>query len=185
MKPELKAYQLNTVNLDNSNESIQRGYVLEPVYGKTEHEARRNALKVCYDHGIEETWADEPLEYVNIRIKRFKDYDKFLVDGKLKTKQQIEYDQRVIDNKNNLKNMLVDFEGQYAYIRKGGYYYCSGFCGYTERQENAGVYTIEQAVNECLYASIDDYMRPILINVEQHNKMLRETILRLESKIIK
>lgn len=183
-KPTLKAYQLNTVNLDNSNESIQRGYVLEPIYGETEHEARRNALKMCYDHSIEETWCDEPLQYINIKVRRFKEYDKFLIDGKLKTKSQIDYDQRVIDNKSKLKLILEDNKGSFAYIKKGGYYYCSGFCGYTEYQPNAGIYTIEQAVNECLGVSIDDYMRPIIIDIEKHNDMILNCISKLKSKLI-
>lgn len=183
-KPNLKAYQLNTANLDINNESIQRGYVLEPVYGETEHEARRNALKMCYDHGIEETWCDEPLEYINIKIKRVKDYDKFLVDGKLKTKSQIEYDQKVIDNRNMLNQMLVDHANSYAYIRKGGYYYCDNHCGYTEYRYNAGVYTIEDAVKSCLGVDIRDYMRPEIINIDEHNAMIQDMINKIQKRII-
>lgn len=54
----------------------------------------------------------------------------------------------------------------HVYIRKNGYYYCSNFCGYTEDQSRAGVYTKEEAFNHCTGIT-ELHMMPI--DVKQHN----------------
>ena len=181
MKPDLKAYGLNTRNLDNQNESIQRGYIYHE-YGKTEHEARKKLLKMCFDLSIDTDWHDEPLTYISLRITRQPEFDKYLINGALKTLSEIKYDNDVKDNRDKLTNLLKDNPGAYAYIRKGGYYYCSNFNGYSEFTENAGVYTIKQAVSECLGMSLRDYMRPELIDIAIHNKIIDDKIAILTSK---
>ncbi len=182
-KPVLKGYRVNEYFLEQGNESVLRGYI-DHVCAKTEHEARKELLKMCYNYSVEENHLGDPITYINIRIKRFKEMDKYLVDGKLKTLQQIDYDTRVIENRNMLNKMLSDNPNSYAYIRKGGYFYCSNYCGYTEYKENAGVYTMEQAVKACLGIDIAAYMRPELIDVESHNKMISDKIEQLQSKIL-
>jgi len=183
MKPELKAYELNTRNLDWQNESIQRGYI-DCVCAKTEHDARKQMLKKCYDHGICETWSDELLTYINLKIKRSPDNDRFMFDGKLLTRMEIQYKQDEQKHRDMIRQMLADNPNGYAYILKGGCYYMPNKCGYTERQTEAGIYEMADAVNECLSCSYSDYMRPVLIDVEQHNQLLLEKINQLQSKLL-
>jgi hypothetical protein len=182
-KPALKAYEVNTSNLHCSHESIIRGY-LSPQYGKTEHEARKELLSECFHYGIVETYLDEPLTYINLRIRRVPDLDKYLIDGKLRTKSEIEYQQREQEHKDKIRQMLIDHPGAYAYILKGGYYYRSNHCGYTEFHTEAGVYPMQEAVRTCLSCSYRDYMRPELVNVEAHNKTITDKIIELQSRII-
>jgi hypothetical protein len=54
----------------------------------------------------------------------------------------------------------------HVYIRKNGYYYCSDFCGYTEYQEKAGVYTKQEAFNHC--TGITE-LAMVPIDVREHN----------------
>lgn len=182
MKVELKAYRVNEYFLEQNNESVLRGY-LEHTHANTEHEARKKLLKMCYNYGVEESYLGDPLTYINLRIKRFKEMDKYLVDGKLKTLQQIEHDYRVVENRTMLNKMLSDNPNTYAYIRKGGYFYCSNYCGYTEFKENAGIYTMDQAVKVCLGIDLAAYMRPELIDITSHNKMIEDKIKSLQSKL--
>jgi len=107
-----------------------------------------------------------------------------MVNGKLRSQSQIDYDKRVEDNRVMLNTMLTDSPNAFAYIKKGGYYYCPNKCGYTDRQTYAGVYTIKDAVNECLGVDITDYMRPIIIDIETHNKSINDKINALQSRLL-
>lgn len=184
-KAELKAYEVNTMSVDWECESVQRGY-LEHKYGKNEHEARKKLLSMCFNNGVETDYNGEQLTYIKLRTKRRPELDKYLVDGKLKTLSEIKHDNDILENKNKLNKILEDNPNPnaYAYIRKGGYFYCSNFCGYTEYKENAGVYTIKQAVQECLSMDLRDYMRPEIIDIESHNKMIDDKISALTAKKI-
>lgn len=183
MKPELKAFEVNTKCLEYGNQAVTHGY-LTHEYGKTEREARVKLLTMCINAGCDTDYFGDDLEYIKLRTKRIPELDKYLVDGKLKTLSEIKYDHDVQENKDKLKRLLEENPTAYAYIRKGGYFYCSNFCGYTEFKENAGVYTIQEAVRECLGVDLRDYMRPEIIDVARHNKLIDDKINALQSRKI-
>jgi len=183
MKPAKKAYRVNTRNLYSGHESIAMGY-LNSFYADNEKEARKAALRELSDHGIENDSNDEPLTYISVKVYRCPDTDQFLIDGRLRTRWQIEEDKKRVDRDNEFKQMLANNPGAYAYIKKGGYYYKPNHCGYTEFQVYAGVYTLEEAVRTCCGMSLSDYMRPILINVEEHNASVNKQIEELKTRLI-
>ena len=71
---------------------------------------------------------------------------------------------------------------EYAYIRKDGYYYRPNAQGYTDRAEEAGVFTLEEAKSHEKHTHGD--AKPIEIDIEKHNTMLRMKIREMESKLI-
>lgn len=181
-KPDLKAYSIK--RLPSDHESVRMGWFENIVFGKTEKEARLSALKELSDHGIEQnSWGDD-FTYVSVTVIREPEYDKFLVDGKLKSRVQIQQDQDRIDRDNSFRQLLADNPNGWAYIRKGGYYYQSNHCGYTEYKSYAGIYSLQVAVKECLGMSLSDYMRPEPINVDEHNAMINKQIEGLTSRLI-
>jgi len=183
MKPTKKAYRINQRNLDLNHESIVRGY-LDYFYADNEKQARKIALKECEYNGIETDYNDEPLTYISIKVYREPSKDKFLVDGQLKTKKEIESDKRRSDRNAGFRKLLEENPEGMAFIKKGGYYYRKNYSGYTEHRTDAGVYTLAQAVRECLGMSESEYMRPELIDIAEHNKMILEKIEELKTRLI-
>lgn len=69
----------------------------------------------------------------------------------------------------------------HCYKRKGCSYYRPNNCGYTDDIRRAGIYTKEDALNECL--SVSD-LRAVPIDVKEHNKMILTEVQELLSRII-
>lgn len=185
VKPDLKAWQVNPINLDYGHESIARGFVYESFLAKDEKEARKKALRFLdRDCGIENDFCNEPLTYITVKVKRYPEDDRFLVDGDLKSKEQIEYGRKKKENEDAFNKLLAENPDGYAYIAKGGYYYGPNCGGYTEHRFQAGVYPLKKAVQECLGCDLRDYMRPILINVDEHNASIKKHIERLKTGLI-
>lgn len=152
------------------------------VYANTRSEAKTKALNKLDDEYLDK-WG-EPIGFLNIKILRHKIYDKYLIDGELKTKEQIDRDNIYKQREEMLDKLLSDNPGSMAYIKKGSYYYMPNSCGYTERKDTAGIYTIEDAVSEVRHCSINDCMQAIVINKEEHNKMIMDKINDLKIRLI-
>ena len=182
MKPHLKAYQIKW--LPTNNEAVVMGWIDQVVCAETEKLARMKALHQLREYDIEEDHFGNEFTYISLRLRRSPEYDKFLIEGKIKSREDIDYDKKKTETDAEFRQMLADNPNGYAYIKKGGYYYQPNSCGYTEYQSQAGVYPIKQAVNECLGVSLGDYMRPILIDVNEHNIMLNKQIAALRSRLI-
>jgi hypothetical protein len=184
IKPDKKAYQVNTVNLDYGHESVARGYVYETFYAANEKEARIKALKQLDNYGVDDDICDNPLTYITVKVKRFPSDDLFMVDGVLKTKLRIEADQRREERDAGFRKLLDDHPNGYDLIRKRGYFYRTNSCGYTESRTEAGVYTLTRAVNECVGMGDSEYMRPELIDIAEHNKIILSKIDELKNRLI-
>lgn len=185
MKPDKKAYQVNPVNLDHSHESVARGYIYETFHADNEREARKKALRFLdHDCGVTDDYMDNPLTYTSVKVKRYPSDDLFLIDGKLKSQSAIEYEAKKKERDDNLRKILVDNPDGFAMIRKGGYFYRPNSKGYTEIRTDAGIYTLVHAVNECLSCSLDDYMRPEIINIQEHNQLILDKIELLKTQLI-
>jgi hypothetical protein len=184
IKPDKKAYQVNPVNLDHSHEFVARGYIYDSFYAANEKEARLKALKHLDNYGVDEDNCDNPLTYITVKVKRYTDNDLFMDNGVLKTKSRIEADQRRQERDAGFRKLLDDHPNGYALIRKGGYFYRPNSCGYTEFRTEAGIYTLTRAVNECLGMSDSEYMRPELIDIAEHNKIILAKIDELKTKLI-
>lgn len=181
-KPHLKAYLIKW--LPSNHEAVVMGWMSQIVCAENEKSARNEALQKLAEHDIEYDHYGEPFTYISIRLKRSPEYDKFMIDGRIKSREDIDYDKKKEDRDNEFRQMLADNPNSYAYIRKGGYYYKPNHCGYTEFQTYAGVYSLDAAVKECLGMSLGDYMRPVLINVDDHNDMVNKHIEGLKTRLI-
>lgn len=181
-KPYLKAYLIKW--LPENNESVVKVWIDHVVCAETEKLARMKALHHLNDYGIECDRFGNPFTYISICLRRSPEYDKFLIDGRIKSREDIYYDKKKQARDDEFLKLLAENPNSYAYILKGGYYYQPNSCGYTEFKPYAGVYPLEQAVKECIGMSLGDYMRPILINVEEHNAMINKQIDGLKSRLI-
>ena len=171
-----KAYQLESSQFDEPWFTPD-----EVFYGKTRSQAKSKALKEA--DGMTR-WDKEETTFLNIKIKRVPEYDKYLIEGELKTLGQIKREQAYTDRAAYLKSLIEANPEAKAYIRKGGYYYRPNCCGYTERESDAGVYSIQKAVSEVLGCDIDDKMMVVVIDTEAHNKMILEKIEALKQQLI-
>jgi hypothetical protein len=182
LKPHLKAYQIKW--LPSNDEAVVMGWMPQYVVSENEHLARKEALSLLHEHDISEDHFGNEFSYISLRLKRLPELDKFMIGNRVRSREEIDYDRKKDERDEEFKQMLSDNPNGYAYIRKGGYYYQPNHCGYTEYISYAGVYTIQEAVRACLGMSLSDYMRPILIDVDEHNQMINKQIDGLKTRLI-
>ena len=152
-------------------------------YAQTSGKAKHKILSQIYYDEFKDCDGKE-IGFVNLKIKRSQSADKLLIDGIIKTFWQIEYEQKKRQYNERIDKLVSDNPTAMAYILKGGCYYGSDFCGYTERLINAGIYKIHDAAKHVKSCSLGDYMRLIVINTEEHNKMINDKIADLKTRII-
>lgn len=180
-----KAYLINTINLDKNNESVYMGYLTSNViYAQNERGARKKAYSLIIEYDVKDQYGED-LSYVSVKVTRAKSLDKVTDgSGNFKTIEEIKYEYRVKAYKKDLDLLLEKNPGAFAYIMKGGYFYRPNSKGYTEFQQFAGVYTIDEAVSACKSCDIKDGMQPIIINKENHNEKINKSIADLQSRLI-
>jgi hypothetical protein len=183
-------------NQSNSMVLVEKAWVLksfgfdEPwhvpddvFYGETKGKAKTNAMNAIRYDGLKTSSGDD-VTFTNIPLVRAKQYDKYMIDGVVKPLATIEHEGLLQKRRDKLMELVVNNPNGKAYIRKGGYYYRPGYCGYTERINDAGVYTIEEAVGEVLGTGVNDNMWVVVIIPEEHNKMIQQNIEELKQRLI-
>lgn len=156
----------------------------EVFYGKTRGKAKVQAwASIAYD-GFKNTMGEETT-FLNLKLSRCKKMDRYLVGDKIFTLDEIEYRKKE-DKRNEALDVLAaaNPEGK-AYIMRKGYFYRPNNCGYTERRTQAGVYSIQEAVQEVKGCSLHDDMDVIPIDVNEHNQRINKEIESLQSRLIK
>ncbi len=173
-----KAWAINPANFD------QPWHVPDsPYYAETQGKAKQKVLAdLRYDDYVDLN--GKPIDFLNLKVKRAKHADKYLVDGQQKTLGQIEYDERRKQKVFQISKLVADNPNAMAYIRKGGKYYRPSHSGYTEILTNAGIYPIAEAARTVLACSLDDRMMLEVIDSNEHNKMMNQAIEDLKSRII-
>jgi hypothetical protein len=168
-----KAYELDFSKIDE-------GYLYseEIVYAYTRGLAKSALLSRCQYENIELNSGDE-MTFLNVPIRRCKQYDKFLFEGERITSERYKSILQQRARWAKLDQMLIDY--RYAYIMKRGTYYLPGSCGYTAIRERAGLYTISEAVMEAKGCD-EIFLEPV--DIEVHNKMIQKEIESLREKII-
>lgn len=78
------------------------------------------------------------------------------------------------------EKILKDAAITHCYIRKGSYYR-PNWCGYTDFQHRAGVYTKEEAVN---HANKCNEITVVPINAKEHNDLLNAEIQDIQSRLL-
>ena len=150
------------------------------TYAKSRGKAKSSTLT---PYGFEIEYGVDA-KYLDLKVKRAKWADKYLIDGVMRTRSRIESDEAVLKRDAEFDQMVIDNPKSRAYIKKGGYYYGSNYGGYTEREIDAGIYSIHDAVSHCKGMSLRDYLRPILITPELHNKRIVDKIAELNLKLV-
>ncbi len=173
-----KAWAINTVNFD------QPWHVPDgPYYAETKGKAKQKVLAdLRYDNFVDHN--GKQIDFLNLKVYRAKLADKYLVDGQQKTLGEIEYDERRKQKVVQISKLVADNPNAMAYIRKGCKYYRPGHAGYTEILTSAGVYPIAEAARTVLACSLDDMMMLEVIDNSEHNKMIRDAMEDLKSRLI-
>ena len=175
-----KAYNVWHVGMlsDNPHEGYSMSD-LNVYYAETPSKAKTQCTLV-WDYHID---GEEP-KFTDIKVRRCKSADKVIFEGETITRSGID---RLIERRNRdsaVDKLLLDNPNSKAYILKGGLYYRPNSSGYTEFKQFAGVYDLEYAVSSVKSTSLSDYMRPIVIDVEEHNSMINKTITDLKTRLV-
>lgn len=177
MKLIEKAY---TINKSNLNEAW---FITDDVfYADTVGKAKQLVFQEHdFKYGdITDRFGDK-ITFITLKVKRAPIYDKYLVDGEIKTKLQIErynHEKKRIENLNAIYSLNPN---SFAYIMKNGVYYRDNYRGYVHNQEYAGVYNIKEAVD---YAIRCSELTIILIDPIKHNEKINSHIELLKSHLI-
>lgn len=180
MKEEIveKAWVINNSNWEEPYFCPQ-----DVFYAETAGKAKLKALKHI-DCGDALDSSGNELTFTTIKVQRANELDKILFEGVPTERHQIDYVLEKRERDNELLKLAKENAGAYAYIKKGGYYYRDNHSGYTEYILQAGVYPIQEAVRSVMHLSLGDNGRVILINPDEHNKMIETEIAKLQGKII-
>jgi hypothetical protein len=182
MKPKLikKAYCIDPASVASySRQEVDDMF----FYGKTEGEAKTEALYHCQTYGVQ-TPDDDDLSFTTLRLKRSPELDLMEYKGREDKRHIIEYRLRREEVNSVLDKLVSDNPGAFAYIVKGGMYYRDNYAGYTSEKLYAGVYSLSAAVNEVKGISLDDGADVVIIDPETHNKRIRDRVQTLESRLI-
>ena len=176
MKLILKAYYIDYNLLDNDTYDIDL-----QCYAETRNKARYILFKQVQMENLKLT-DGSPLTYSNIPIKRdSKDLDIYEFENKELSKRNID---KIIKKRERIKELdivLDENTNAKAYIKKNGMYYRDGHCGYTSLIYEAGIYTIDDAIDSakrCTDVTIQ------IIDPSVHNKIINDKIEFLKKHLI-
>lgn len=154
----------------------------EVYYGSSVGKVKRKALNDLDGHLS--SIFKEPFTFLNVPLVRAKQFDKYIIDGIIKTMADIDYDNRKAKQDTELLKIVNENPDGMAYIIKGGMYYRPDNCGYTEFKSMAGVYPVSDAARSVRGCSLGDNMRMVLIDKDEHNAMINERIEDLKTRLI-
>jgi len=176
-----KAYQLNTWKLNLSDE--ERHYANQDLViarAETIGKAKSKILELIRFFEYK-NWDDEIVNYRTLYIKRAPEYDYVLFEGVEVVRHKIPTLERLNEERKEQLEILANKSISYCFIQKGGYYYCSGYCGYTSHENQAGLYLKETAIR---YVGRDANLKVVPVDTRVFNNTIKTEIKRLQSKII-
>ena len=169
LKPYSKAYTFNWHYVEESSLYDQYHYI---SYAESRNIAKAELLQMAQDMDVSFLYTTE-LTYLNIRIRRKKEQDRYLIDGTLYTQETYRIHLRREDQKRKVDSILADDKITHCFIKKNGLFYRDNCAGYTSKSEEAGVYNKAFACNHCRgYLE----MSVIPINIPVYNAMINEKI---------
>lgn len=177
MKLEIveKAYELN---LDMIRDAHLCNEIV--VFAETRGQAKQ---KISEEIDLE----DYEIEYVgkmtflNMPIRRAKQYDKVLFRDEEMRRSQVEYKIRVEEENAKIEKYLEDPKITHCYIKKRGSYYGWNKCGYVSYSTHAGVYPKDEAVPYCKN-SLE--LTCVPIDNATHNEQILNQIARLKKGLV-
>lgn len=176
MKVIKKAYSIDF-------SKIKGGYLYSDVvcYADNRNKARTILLNEVIYEDLKLIHNDEDVNYLNIPVRREKTTDIVVFDGYEVKRYEVERMKIMIEKELEYKNILMDNNITYCYIRKNGYYYRSNYSGYTEYKYNAGIYDKYDAYK---HVGRSDEIRMIPIDIKEHNNIISERIEELKNHLI-
>ena len=163
---------------------IEEGFLYDSSsfisYAETRNKAKSELLKKTYCENICLDGEDDEVTYLTIPVIRCKEADKYIFEDKQMSLYDIEKELFERKRLADLQEILDNENIKYCYIRKGGYYKPNS-CGYTDFKHRAGVYTKEEAVSHAISCR-DIWLERI--DIEEHNKMMKDEIRDLERRLL-
>ncbi|OBQ56076.1 hypothetical protein JJL45_05315 [Tamlana sp. s12] len=177
MKLEIveKAYELNLDNISNGHL-----YPEEVVFAESRGKAKTLLSRQICIEDYKLDWEEE-MTFLNMPVRRAKQYDKVLFRGEEMRREQVEYKIRVEEENAKIEKYLEDPKITHCYIKKRGSYYGWNKCGYVSYSTHAGVYPKEEAVPYCKN-SLE--LTCVPIDNAEHNENILNQIKRLKKGLI-
>lgn len=142
--------------------------------------AKSELLKDIISNGFDRLSNGDEITYLNIPVRRCKHCDLFEFEGENLSMIAISEKIKKRERLACLDDMIANSAIEYCYIRKGSYYLPDS-CGYTEMRHRAGVFTKEEAVQSAKSCS---ELTLIVIDIEEHNKMIQAEIDDLKTRLL-
>jgi hypothetical protein len=171
-----KAYKINFNRIDEGYLASEQ-ICYENSIGKAKSKLLRN---IRYDD-LKLKYSNDNINFLNIPVIRFKEADLYHFEDKIISIRAIK---GILEERTRIKELdeiLLNETIKYCYIKKRGSYYRPNSCGYTDYLAWAGVYSKEEAVS---HAKSCDELVIIPISIENHNKVINETIADLTTRLL-
>jgi hypothetical protein len=172
-----KAY-ICTADIDEKEYLIGEGII---VMGKTAGEAKKNALSEMSDY---EMWGSgEYVTYTDIRVRRRPSCDIVLFEGEELKVYDVDYEIRKRYRDNFLNDLLKNHPNKGAYIYCGcrGGYWGPNHNGYYSNKNDAGIYSIEEAVRIVKSNDLDRNESIEIVNVDSEIELLKKKMVELQT----
>lgn len=178
----MEKYELKQKAYGINFDAIEEGYLYSEEH--VHADSINKAKSLLFDRMKYEDLVNndgEEITYLNIPVVRAPEYDLYLFEGEGKTNEEIKEIFKKRERITYLNQLLFNPDIKYCYIKKRGSYYCPDNCGYTQFKHKAGVYLKEPAIN-CAKAC--DELDIIPIDIAEHNKMIRNEINDLSTRLL-
>lgn len=172
-----KAYSVDATRVE---EGFLRGSEEWVSWQPSVGAAKSELLKEIVSDGFERLSNGDEITYLNIPVRRCKHRDLFEFEGEKLSMRAIWDKIKERERLASFDEMLSNAAIKYCYIRKGSYYQ-PGSCGYTDMRHGAGVFTKEEAVRAAKSCRELDL---IVIDIEEHNKMIQAEIDDLKTRLL-
>lgn len=170
-----KAYEIVLDKLDE-------GFLSDSIvcHAESLNKARKELLKKVEYDNWRLRYTGEELTYLNIPVRRKKSSDKVMFEGEVVLRYKIEGLKEERQRLQKLDELKNNPNVKYCYIKKGSYYRPNS-CGYTSLRYEAGVYNKEEAIQHA--KSVREISLEV-VNIEEHNKMIKQKIEELQTRIL-
>lgn len=178
----MKKYKISEKAFEIDLSKIEEGFLFSEhiCYAENINKAKSKLLKEIKYDDYKLNNSNDDITYTNIPVIRCKEADKVIFEDKIVLISEIEKILHNRERNNKLDSVLNNPNILYCYIIKGSYY-CPNYCGYTSIKTEAGIYTKEDAIS---HAKSVDNIRLEPIDIEEHNKMIKEKISMLQTKLL-
>ncbi len=179
MKTIEKAWSINSSNLNEPWFADT-----DNIYFGTRGQAKKKAL---LDHDSMQTDSGDDLTFLNIRVKREKEYDNVIFRGEKMSKDRVNSILEKEKRNSDLDKMLKDYPKGKAFVWNGNYnqYWGWNHSGYCNDWWYAGIYDLSEAIEIVKSSCLSRLESVELIkDVDEHNKKVNEKMAQIKRMLI-